>query len=91
LLTVANHKSAFKRARQAEIKRLRNKTIRTRIKSVVKDVRQSVGSEPREASLEHLNTAKSSIDKAVKKGVVHKRTAARKISRLTKLINKAAG
>jgi len=86
---LANHKSAFKRARQSEIKRVRNKTVKTRIKNVVKEVRQAAGDKS-ENSLNTLNTAKSAMGKAVKKGVVHKRTAARKISRLSKLINKAS-
>jgi small subunit ribosomal protein S20 len=87
---VANHKSAFKRARQSEVKRLRNKTVKTRIKSVIKEVRQTAGNASSEQSLSTLNMAKSAIGKAVKKGVVHKRTAARKISRLSKLENKAS-
>ena len=87
---MANHKSAFKRARQSEIKRLRNKTVKTRIKNVVKEVRQAAGDTSNENSLNTLNTAKSAMGKAVKKGVVHKKTAARKISRLSKMINKAS-
>ena len=87
---MANHKSAFKRARQSEIKRLRNKTVKTRIKSVIKEVRQTAGNASADQSLSTLNMAKSAMGKAVKKGVVHKRTAARKISRLSKLINKTS-
>jgi small subunit ribosomal protein S20 len=83
---VANHKSALKRARQNENRRLRNKATRTRVKSIVKTVRQSVGEGAAEASRDHLNAAKSVIAKAAKKGVIHKRTAARKVSRLTKLV-----
>ena len=82
---MANHKSAVKRARQNELRRLRNKAVKTRIKSIVKEVRSSTG-EGRKASLQ---AAQSVIDKASKKGVIHKRTAARKISRLTKLANSA--
>ena len=84
---MANHKSAVKRARQNEIRRLRNKGTRTKIKSVVKDVRSSVGEASGDETKVKLNTAQSVIDKASKKGVIHKRTAARKISRLTKLAN----
>jgi small subunit ribosomal protein S20 len=87
---LANHKSAFKRARQSEIKRLRNKTVKTRIKNVFKEVREATGENSSGQALNMLNTAKSAIGKAVKKGVVHKRTASRKISRLSKLINKTA-
>ena len=84
---MANHRSAEKRARQNEKRRLRNKAVKTRIKHVTKDVRSSSGKASKEAALAKLNTAQSVIDKAAKKGVIHKKTAARKISRLSKLIN----
>lgn len=86
---MANHKSAIKRARQNEIRRMRNKAVKTRIKSIVKDVRSSAGEASGEETTVKLNAAQSVIDKASKKGVIHKRTAARKISRLTKLANSA--
>ena len=84
---MANHKSALKRARQNEIRRLRNKSVKTRVKSIVKDVRFSVSENAKEAALKKLETAKSNIDRAAQKGVIHKKTAARKISRLSKLVN----
>jgi small subunit ribosomal protein S20 len=87
---LANHKSAIKRARQNEIRRLRNKATRTRIKSIVKDMRSSVGEASGEETKVKLNAAQSVIDVASKKGVIHKRTAARKIGRLTKLANSAS-
>lgn len=84
---MANHKSALKRAKQNETKRLRNKTVKTRIKNVTKEVRLAQAGEAPETAVEKLNAAKSTIDKASKKGVIHKKTAARRISRLTKLVN----
>ncbi len=87
---MANHKSAIKRARQNELQRLRNKGDRTKVKSIVKDLRSSVGEASGEETQVKLNAAQSIIDKASKKGVLHKRTAARKISRLTKLANSAS-
>ena len=86
---MANHKSAVKRARQNEIRRLRNKATKTRVKSIVKDLRSSVGEASAEETKVKLTTAQAVIDKASKKGVIHKRAAARKISRLTKLANSA--
>ena len=83
---MANHKSALKRARQNTIRQLRNKTYKTRIKNVVKTVRSAAGENSSETVLNDLNTAKSVIDKAAKKGIIHKNTAARKISRLSKLV-----
>ena len=82
---MANHKSAIKRARQNEIRRLRNRSVKTRVKNVVKQVRQAVEEKSADAAGSVLVTAQSEIDRAAKKGVLHKRTAARKISRLSKL------
>ncbi len=79
---MANHKSALKRARQNENRRLRNKSVKTRVKSVVKAVR-TAGDD----AAAKLDEAKSVIDKAAKRGVIHKRTAARSISRLSKHVN----
>jgi small subunit ribosomal protein S20 len=84
---LANHKSAIKRAAQNEIRRLRNKSVKTRIKNIIKNVRLAVSEKSSEAALKKLDEAKSLIDKAAKKGVVHTKTASRKISRLTKLVN----
>lgn len=84
---MANHKSALKRARQNEIRRMRNKAVKTRVKTVVKEVRQAVDEKSLETAPVLLNTAKSVIDKAAKKGIISKKTAARKVSRLTKKIN----
>lgn len=86
---MANHKSALKRARQNESSRLRNKAVKTRVKSIVKDVRFSVEEPSNEDVMAKLIAAQTLIDKASKKGVLHKKTAARKISRLSKLVNSA--
>ena len=83
---MANHKSALKRATQNEIKRIRNKSIKTRIKKVTKEVRLSLKKDSSEITLKKLNTAQSIIDNSAKKGVIHKKTAARKISRLSKFV-----
>ncbi len=86
---MANHKSALKRAKQSETKRLRNKAVKTRLKHTAKAVYQAAeGASPESAST-HLRAAKSVIDKAAKKGVIHKKTAARKISRLSKMVNQS--
>ncbi|MGD9364837.1 MAG: 30S ribosomal protein S20 [Desulfobacteraceae bacterium] len=82
---MANHKSALKRAGQNEIRRMRNRSVKTRVKTVVKQVRQAVSENSTDLTNANLKAAQSAIDKASKKGVLHKRTAARKISRLAKL------
>lgn len=84
---MANHKSALKRARQSEDRRLRNKAVKTRVKSVTKAVRQAAAENSDEVMAPNFKAAQSNIDKAAKKGVLHKRTAARKVSRLAKLAN----
>lgn len=83
---MANHKSALKRAGQNETRRLRNRTVKTRIKNVVKEVRQAISQNLPQNAESQLKEAQSVIDKSSKKGVLHKRTAARKVSRLTKLL-----
>jgi small subunit ribosomal protein S20 len=84
---LANHKSALKRARQNEIRRLRNKSVKTRIKKVSKQVRQLMDEGTQEDARLKLDAAKSVIDRAARKGVIHKKTASRKISRLSRKVN----
>lgn len=84
---MANHKSALKRDKQNKKRSLRNKTVKTRMKNVVKDLRLGEDEKSKEAILSSLDAAKSVIDKAAKKGVIHKNTAARKIARLSKFVN----
>jgi small subunit ribosomal protein S20 len=86
---LANHKSALKRAGQNETRRMRNRSVRSRVKTVVKQVRQAVASEAGESISADLKAAQATIDKAVKKGVLHKRTGARKVARLARLAQKA--
>lgn len=88
---MANHKSALKRARQNEKKRIRNKSTKTRVKNVEKSVRLAVNDKSKEAALDKLNAAQSIIDKAAKKGVIHKNTASRKLSRLSRQVNAISG
>ena len=84
---MANHKSALKRARQNQDRRMRNKSVKTRVKNIVKDIRFAMSESANDEAASKLNIAKSIIDKAAKKGVIHKKTAARKVSRLSRLVN----
>jgi len=86
---LANHKSAIKRTKQNEKRRLRNKTVRTRVRSASKDLRAAAINGSSEDIAQQLNGVKSIIDAAAKKGVIHQNTAARKISRLSKLVDNA--
>jgi len=84
---LANHPSALKRARQNEKRRIRNKSVKTRIKSSIKKVRETAAAQSADSAVDALNTAKSALDRAAQKGIVHHKTVARKISRLSKMVN----
>jgi small subunit ribosomal protein S20 len=84
---LANHKSALKRAKQSELRRIRNRARKTRMKNVVKDVEQTLAGSTPELAVESLKLAISVIDKTASKGVIHKNNAARQISRLTRKVN----
>ena len=77
---MANTKSSIKRIRQNERRRLRNRTIRSQVRSAVKTARATGGGELRTA----ITDAIRALDKAVTKGVIHRNTAARKKSSLAR-------
>jgi small subunit ribosomal protein S20 len=87
---VANHKSAIKRNKQNAIRNARNTHVRTTMRTYVKNVRTAVAEGDKDAATSALKTAVPYIDKASTKGVIHKSTASRKISRLNKLVNTLA-
>jgi len=84
---LANHKSAIKRAKQSEIRNIRNKSNRTRVKNVIKAVRGAIDEKSQENAQVALSTAIPVIRKAANKGAVHRKNASRKISRLTRQVN----
>ena len=84
---MATHKSAEKRNRQNKVRSARNTHIRSTMRTYVKKVRTAVADGDKETAREVLDKAVPYIDKAATKGVIHKATASRKISRLTKLVN----
>ena len=84
---MANIKSAKKRILVIETKTLRNKTIKTKIKTLIKKVETAVAEGNKELAQEILTVAISEIGKAASKGIYHKNNAARKVSRLTRLVN----
>ena len=84
---MANHKSAEKRNRQSQVRRLRNKANRTRMKTVVRRVDEAVIAGSIDEAQEALKQAIPIIAKVASKGVLHKNKASRKISRLTKRVN----
>ena len=84
---MATHKSAIKRAKQSEDRRLRNRTRKTRVKTAVKQVRTALENKSAEEAQAALQQAIPVIDKAASKGSLHHRAAARKISRLSKQVH----
>ena len=87
---MANIKSAKKRILVIETKTLRNKMIKSKIKTLVKKVEAAVAASDKAAATVALKEAVVAIDKAAAKGVYHKNTAARKVSRITKAVNTIA-
>ena len=87
---MANIKSAKKRILVNATKAARNKSIKSSVKTAIKKVDAAVAANDKEAAKAALLAATSTIDKAASKGVYHKNTASRKISRLNLAVNKLA-
>ncbi|MBE5936472.1 MAG: 30S ribosomal protein S20 [Lachnospiraceae bacterium] len=87
---MANIKSAKKRILVTKTRADRNKAIRSKVKTAIKKVEAAIAAKDSESAAVALKNAISEIDKAQRKGVFHKNTAARKISRLTIAVNKIA-
>ena len=84
---MANHKSALKRARQTVKRTERNRFYKTRIKNITRAINEAVETGDQEKATEALKLANKNFHKYVSKGILKKNTAARKVSRLTKLVN----
>lgn len=84
---MANHKSAQKRIRSNERKRVRNKTTLAGMRTAVKKFRQATEAEGQKEGLEKLFVdAQSALGRAAKKGVIHRNTASRSIGKLARLL-----
>ena len=81
------NKSAIKRARQTEALTLRNKSTRSMLKTLNKKVEKAVTEKNSDFAAKALKQAISALDKAARKGIIHRNTAARRVSRLTRLVN----
>ncbi|TAL26156.1 MAG: 30S ribosomal protein S20 [Nitrospirae bacterium] len=79
--------SAIKRIRQAEKHNLRNSAVRSRMKTLSKKVEEAAAEKNKEQLGKLLKETTKAIQSAVSKGVLHKNTASRKISRLSRLAN----
>lgn len=80
---MANHKSARKRARQAEKRRVRNRQVRTRLRSALKEAHQALAGGAAAPGGE-LRTAESLLRRAASKGVIPKKRASRLVSRMAR-------
>ncbi|MEC8957334.1 MAG: 30S ribosomal protein S20 [Nitrospinota bacterium] len=87
---MANHKSALKRIRQNTKRNERNKSFRTLVKTVTKKVTAEAEAGNKEQALLELKRAEKVIAKVGGKGILHPRAASRKISSLTRLVNRAS-
>ncbi len=79
---MANHKDAIKRDKQNQKARLRNRHYRSLMRNRIKALREAVKSGDSQAAAEQLRKTVSVIQRVAQKGVIHKRQAARRVSRL---------
>jgi small subunit ribosomal protein S20 len=85
---MANTKQAKKRAAQNVRQKTRNRAVKTRVRNIVRELRATAVSDGAKAKENQPMTA-SELDVAVRKGVIHARTASRLKSRIAKTVNKA--
>ncbi len=81
------HTSTIKRAKQAERRRLRNKAVLSRVKGVVKKARTAIQENDVDGSQVQVKAAQVALHKAATKGVIHRNTASRRLSRLARNAN----
>ncbi len=81
---MANTRSAIKRVRSNQRKRVQNKIVNTSVRTHLRTAREALGATDAAAARQAAMQAVSTLDKAANKGVIHKRNAARRKSRLMK-------
>lgn len=84
---MANTSSAIKRARQEPKRRMRNRVIKAKMRTIVKQAQTAVVADDKEAAQAAVVAAISQLDKAAQKGVLHPNNAARRKARLMKRLN----
>ncbi len=85
---MANHKSAMKRDRQSRVRRLRNRMYKSKMKTAVRQVEEALVAGSEEEARNALAKAVPVIQKTAAKGTIHRKTASRKVSRLTRRVNR---
>jgi small subunit ribosomal protein S20 len=84
------HKNVLKAARQSERRRLRNRSVQSGVKTLIKKLQSAVQAKKSDEAAAMLREAARSLAKAASKGVIHRNTASRRISRLTAQVRKLA-
>ena len=84
---MANTKSAIKQMRQSEKRRIRNRVVRTRARTSVKNAKETIAAGDKAVAAEVVREALSQLDRAAQKGVIHRNNASRRKSRLMKRLN----
>lgn len=85
--SMANSPSAKKRARQADRRTVINKARRSRVRTFIRKVEEAIASGDQGAALEALRAAQPEIIRGARKGILHRNTASRKVSRLHHRVN----
>jgi small subunit ribosomal protein S20 len=85
---VANHPSAEKRNRQRIKRTTRNRAVKSAVRTQIKDVRAAIDAKDAQAAKDALEQATKAIDKAAGKGVLPKKAASRKVSRLAAQVHR---
>jgi small subunit ribosomal protein S20 len=84
---MANHFSALKRARQTEKRTARNRANRSRLRTTLREFRESLAKADKPAAEQSFRQTVSALDKAIQKGVIHENTASRYKARLSARLN----
>ncbi len=87
---MANHRSAIKRHKQSEKRKLRNNAVKSEIKTVVKKVRANIAEGNKVEANVNLKAVTVLLDRAASKGVLHRNNASRKISRLSSAVHNSS-
>jgi small subunit ribosomal protein S20 len=85
-IKVVSKGSAVKRQKQSESRRLRNKMMKSRIKTSAKKIHEAIAGKNKEEAIKNVNEFNSLVDSAVTKGIYHKNNAARKKSRIDRMV-----
>lgn len=87
---MANHKDALKRIRQNEVRRQRNKHYRSMMRTEIKKLNKAIDAGDSAAAQAQLPKTVSLIQRVAQKGIIHRKQAARRVSRLSVAVNKSA-